>query len=119
MVQLAFDKWQASRAHVSSFPIHNQSVVHLDGQTGLPPSMTAFANGLSACAMSGPRRSGERFQWRQVPPVSIYFMTGNIQRGAFFLAVEGQNEAVAVVTRSLRVALSFPGLNQVSRYPFE
>ena len=35
-------------------------------------------------------------------------MRGSIQRGALFLAVEGQNEALPVVTRSLRVALSSP-----------
>ena len=68
--------------------------------------MTAFANGLSARAMSGSRRLGERFQWRWIHPVSVYVMPGSIQRGAFFLTVEVQKEAVPVVTRSLRVALS-------------
>ena len=68
--------------------------------------MTAFANWLSARAMPGSRRLGEQFQWRRVPPVSVYFMPGSIQRGAFFLTVEVQKEAVAVVRRSLRVALS-------------
>ena len=87
MVQLAPEKWQASRAHVPSLPIHNQSVVHLEGQTCPPPSMTVFANGLSARAMPGSRRLGDRFQWRRVPPVSVYFMPDSIQRGAFFLTV--------------------------------
>ena len=105
MVQLAPEKWQASRAHVPSFPIHSKSVVHLDGQTCPPPSVTAFPNGFSARAMPGSRRLGERIQWRRVPPVSVYFMSGSIQRGAFFLAVEGQKETVPVVSRSLRVAL--------------
>ena len=68
--------------------------------------MTAFANGLSARAMPGSRRLGERFQWRWVHPVSVYVMPGSIQRGAFFLTVEVQKEAVPVVSRSLRVALS-------------
>ncbi len=106
MVQLAPEKWQASRAHVPSLPIHNQSVVHLEGQTCPPPSMTAFANGLSARAMPGSRRLGERFQWRRVPPVSVYFMPGRILQGAFFLTVLVQKEVVPVVSRSLRVALS-------------
>ena len=66
--------------------------------------MTTFANGLSARAMPGSRRLGERFQWRWV--VSVYVMPGSIQRGAFFLTVEVQKEAVPVVSRSLRVALS-------------
>ena len=56
--------------------------------------------------MPGLRRLGERFQWRQVPPVSVDVMPGSIQRGALFLKVEGHNEAVSVVNRSLRVALS-------------
>ena len=68
--------------------------------------MTAFANGLSARAMPGSRRLGERFQWRRVPHVSEHFMPGGIQRGAFFLTVEVQKEAVPVVSKSLRVALS-------------
>ena len=68
--------------------------------------MTAFANGLSARAMPGSRRLGERFQWRRVPPVSEHVMPGSIQRGAFFLTVEVQKEAVPVVSKSLRVALS-------------
>ena len=67
--------------------------------------MTAFANGLSARAMPGSRRLGERFQWRWVHPVSVYVMPGSIQRGAFFLTVKVQKEAVPV-SRSLRVALS-------------
>ena len=67
--------------------------------------MTAFANGLSARAVPGSRRLGERFQWRWVRPVSVYVMPGSIQRGAFFLTVEVQKEAVPV-SRSLRVALS-------------
>ena len=58
MVQLALEKWQASRAYVPSFPIHNQSVVHLEGQTCPPPSITAFVNGLSTRAMPGSRRLG-------------------------------------------------------------
>ena len=33
-------------------------------------------------------------------------MPGSIQRGAFFLTVEVQKEAVSVVSRFLRVALS-------------
>ena len=68
--------------------------------------MRAFANGLSARAMPGSRRLEERFQWRWVHPVSVYVMPGSIQRGAFFLTVEVQKEAVPVVSRSLRVALS-------------
>ena len=56
MVQLATEKWQASRAHVPSLPIHNQSVVHLEGKTCPPPSITVFANWLSARAMPGSRR---------------------------------------------------------------
>ena len=68
--------------------------------------MTVFANGLSARAMPGSRRLRELFQWRRVPPVSEYFMHGSTQRGAFFLTVEVQKEAVPVVSRSLRVALS-------------
>ena len=82
------------------------SVVHLEGQASPPPSMTVFANGLSVRAMPGSRRLGERFQWRRVPPVSVYFMPGSIQRGASFLTVEVQIEAVHIVSRSLRVALS-------------
>ena len=54
-----------------------------------------------------------------VPPVSVYFMLGSIRRGVFFLTAEEQNETVPVVSRSVRVALSSPGLNQVSRCPFE
>ena len=96
MVQLAPEKWQASRDHVPSLLIHNQSVVHLEGQTCPPPSITAFANGLF-----------------------VHAMDVSIQRGAFFLTVEEQKEAVSVVSRSLRVALSSPGLNKVSRCPFE
>ena len=90
-----------------SFPsiIINQSVVHLEGQTCPPPPITAFANGLSARAKPGSRRSGERFGWRRVPPVSVDFMPVSIQRCAFFLTVERHNEAVPVVSRSLRVAL--------------
>ena len=38
--------------------------------------------------------------------VSVYFMPGSIQRGAFFMTVEIHKEAVSVVSRSLRVALS-------------
>ena len=106
MVQMAPEKWQASRAHVPSLPIHNQSVVHLEGQTCPPPSTTAFANGLTARAMPGSRRMGERFQWKRVPSVSEYFMPGSIRRGAFFLTGEVQKEAVPVVSRSIRVALS-------------
>ena len=68
--------------------------------------MTAFAKGLSARAMPGSRRLGERFQWRRVPPVSVYFMPGRILQGAFFLTVLVQKEVVPVVSRSLRVALS-------------
>ena len=57
---------------------------------------------------------------RRVPPVSVYFMPGSIQRGAFFLTVGMQKEAVPVVSRSLRVALSsHRTINQVSRCPFE
>ena len=41
-----------------------------------------------------------------VPPVSVYFMPGSIQRGDSFLTVEVQKETVPVVRRSLRVALS-------------
>ena len=92
MVQGVTEKWQASRAHVPSLPIHNQSIVNLKGQTCPPPSITAFANGLSGHAMPGSRRLGERFQWKRVPPVSVYFMPGSIQRGAFFLTVEGQKK---------------------------
>ena len=36
----------------------------------------------------------------------LYVMPGSIQRGAFFLTVEVQKEAVPVMSRSLRVALS-------------
>ena len=79
MVQLAPEKWQASRAYVPSLPIHNQSVVHLEGQTCPPPSITAFVNGLSTRAMPGSRRLGERFQWRRVPSVSVYFMPSGTQ----------------------------------------
>ena len=68
--------------------------------------MTSFANGLFARAMPGSRRLGERFQWRRVPPVSVYFMPGSIQRGAFFLKVDVQKETVPVVNRSLQVAMS-------------
>ena len=68
--------------------------------------MTAFANGLSARTTPASRRLGKRFQWRRVPPVSVYFIPGSIQRGAFFLTVEVHKEAVPVVSRSLRVALS-------------
>ena len=68
--------------------------------------MTAFAIGLSARAMPGSRRLGERFQWRWVHPVSVYVMPVSIQRGAFFLTVEVQKEAMPAVSRSLRVALS-------------
>ena len=68
--------------------------------------MTTFANGLSVHAMPGSRQLGERFQWRRVPPVSVYFMPGIIQRGVFFLTVEVQKEAVPIVSKSLRVALS-------------
>ena len=68
--------------------------------------MIAFSSGLSARAMPGSRRMGERFQWRWVHPVSVYVMPGSIQRGAFFLTVEVQKEAVPIVSRSLRVALS-------------
>ena len=57
--------------------------------------MTAFANGLSARAMPGSRRLGERFQWRWVHPVSVYVMPCSIQRGAFFLTVEVQKESSA------------------------
>ena len=98
MVQLAPAKWQAPRAHVPSFPIHNQSVVHLEGQTCPPPSITTFANGLSASAISGSRRLGDRFQERRIPHVSVYFMPSSTQWGAFFLTVEGQKEAVPVVS---------------------
>ena len=76
MVQLAPEKWQASRAYVPSFPIHNQSVVHLEGQTCPPHSIR---NGLSTHAMPGSRRLGERFQWRRVPSVSVYFMPSGTQ----------------------------------------
>ena len=55
--------------------------------------MTAFANGFSARAMPGSRRLGERFQWRRVPPVSVYFMPGSIHRGAFFPTVEVQKDS--------------------------
>ena len=103
---LAPEKWQASRAHVPSLPIHKQSVVHLEGQTCPPPSITVFANGLSACAMAGSRHFGERFECNRIPPVSVYFMPDSIQRGAFFLTAEGQKDAVPVVSRSLRVAMS-------------
>ena len=58
MVELAPEKWQESRAHVPSHPIHNESVVHLEGQTCPPSSMTVFANGLSARAMPGSRWLG-------------------------------------------------------------
>ena len=68
--------------------------------------MTAFANGLSARAMPGSHRLGERFQWRRVPPVSVYFIPGSIQQGYFFLTVDVQKEAMPVVRRSLRVGLS-------------
>ena len=53
--------------------------------------------------------------------MSVYVMPGSIQRGAFFLTVEVHKEAVPVVSRSLRVALSshITVLNQVSRCPFE
>ena len=68
--------------------------------------MSAFANGLSARALPGSRRLGERFQWRRVPHVLVYFMPSSIHRGAFFLTVEVQKEAAPVVNRSLRVALS-------------
>ena len=61
MVQLVPEKWQASRAHVPSLPIQNQSVVHLEGQTCPPPSITTFANRLSASAMPGSRRLGSDF----------------------------------------------------------
>ena len=37
----------------------------------------------------------------------------------FLSESRGQNESVLVVSRSLRAALSSPGLNQVSRCPFE
>ena len=58
MVQLAPEKWQASRAHVPSLPLHNQSVVDGEGWACLPPSIAAFANGLAARAMTGSRRLG-------------------------------------------------------------
>ena len=65
MEQLAPEKWQASLARIPSLPIHNQSVVHLEVQTCPPPSIAAFANGLSSRAMPGSRRLGKRFQWRR------------------------------------------------------
>ena len=108
MVQVAPEKWQASSARVPSLPTNNQSVVHLEVQTCPLPSIAAFANGLSARAMPGSRRLGKQFQWRRVPPVSVYFMPDSIPRGAFFLTVEGQNESVPVVSRSLRVAQPSP-----------
>ena len=80
----------------------NQSVVHLEVQTCPPPSIAAFANGLS---MPGSCRLGKRFQWRRVP-LFRYVMPGSNQRGALFLTVEGHNESVPVVSRSLLVALS-------------
>ena len=58
MVQLAPEKWQASRAHVPSLPLHNQSVVDGEGWACPPPSIAAFANGLAARAMTGSRRLG-------------------------------------------------------------
>ena len=76
--------------------------------------MAAFANGLSARAMPGSRWLGERFQWKWVHPVSVYVMPGSIQRGAFFLTVEVQKEAVPVVSGSLRVAMSEGGTKTVS-----
>ena len=97
MVLLAAEKWQASRAHVHTLPIHNQAVVHREEWACPPPSIAGFANGLSARAMPGSRRLWERFQWRRVLPLSVYFIPGSIQRGAFFLTVEGRKEAMPVV----------------------
>ena len=47
MVQLAPEKWQASRAHVPSLPIHNQSVSCTSGWSDLS---AAFLN--SICDLS-------------------------------------------------------------------
>ena len=106
MVQLAPEEWQASHAHVPSLPIHNHSAVHnfIEVQTFPPPSITALKNGLSARALAGWHRLGERFQRRRDIPLSVYSMPGSIQRGAFFLVVEGQKEAVPVVSRSLSLS---------------
>ncbi len=58
---MALEKWQASLAHVPLHSIHNQSVVHLEGQTCPPSSIATFANGLSARAMPGSSRLGSDF----------------------------------------------------------
>ena len=84
---MAPEKRQASFANVPLHFIHNQSVVHLEGQTCPPSSTATFANGL-ARPMPGSSRLGERFQWRRVLLLSVYFIPRSIQRGAFFLTVE-------------------------------
>ena len=60
-MQMAPEKWQASLAHVLLHFIHDQSVVHLEGQTCPPSSIETFINGLSARVMSGSSRMGSDF----------------------------------------------------------
>ena len=91
---MAPEKRQASFANVPLHFIHNQSVVHLEGQICPPSSTATFANGL-ARPMPGSSRLGERFHWRRVLLLSVYFIPRSIQRGAFFLTVEGQKEGSA------------------------
>ena len=87
MVQLDPEIWQASPAHrpgyIPSRIIHNQSVVHLEGQTSPLPSIAAFANGLANLALHVhiSVEAGSSF------PLSVYFVPGSSQRGAFFLTV--------------------------------
>ena len=48
--------------------------------------------------------------------ISVCFVPGSIQRGAFFLTVKrDRKKAVPVISRSLCISLSSPGLNQVRR----
>ena len=76
MVQLAPGKWQASRAHIHSLLIHNQSVVHLEGQTCPLPSIAAFSNGLSAHTIPGSRllEGAISVEAGSSLPLSVYFV---------------------------------------------
>ena len=47
--------------------------------------------------------------------LSVYVMPRSIQRGAFFLTVEGQKDDSACSQQSLWIALSSTGMNQVRR----
>ena len=103
--------------------LHFPSIISLLSTSGGSDLSAAFHNSICKWALGTCNArfasDGERFQWRRVPPVSVDFMPGSIQRGGFFLIVEGQIEAVLVVSRSLRVSVvTIPdfAMRYVSRY---